>query len=207
VLIAFDDGRWGADREHPATIRRRCQDGVMSSIGEWDRRTAKMLEEAYLAARTGPRGSGSGSSSEGDWRAKRQHLATPMDADGPWLDVGCANGHLLATLPSWAAERGLRIVPHGLELLPRLTDLARSLHPALADRIWTGSVMSWLHRMARSTSIDRAVIRSSRPGSTQPEAPVDSDLPCRSVGTGYGRHRCLTTPRLYVRSGRLARER
>lgn len=102
-----------------------------------------LLEEAYRSGGAGPRGSGASSPSEGEWRAKRQHLAGPMDADGDWLDVGCANGHLLATLPTWAAERGATIVPHGLELMPTVADLARSLHPELATRVWTGSVMTW----------------------------------------------------------------
>ncbi len=101
------------------------------------------LTDAYLAGGAGPRGSGSSSGEAGDWRAKRQHLAVPMDADGRWLDVGCANGHLLATLPTWAAERGLTIEPYGLELSPPIADLARSLRPDLGKRIWTGSVMSW----------------------------------------------------------------
>jgi hypothetical protein len=67
-----------------------------------------------------------------------------MDTDGSWLDVGCANAHLLVTLPAWAAERGVIIEPGGLELIPRVAELARSLHPDLADRIWTGSVMTWI---------------------------------------------------------------
>jgi hypothetical protein len=66
-----------------------------------------------------------------------------MDHDGSWLDVGCANGFLLATLPTWCAERDVTIEPYGLELLPRVADLARQLHTELADRIWTGSVMQW----------------------------------------------------------------
>jgi hypothetical protein len=115
----------------------------VSDLAEWDRRTAALLEDAYVAAGAGPGGSGSTDRSEGAWRAKRQHLAVPMDRDGTWLDVGCANGHLLATLPAWAAGRGVTVEPHGLELLPRVAELARSLHPGLADRIWTGSVMSW----------------------------------------------------------------
>jgi hypothetical protein len=109
----------------------------------WDRRTAALLEDAYVSAGAGPGGSGSSDRSPGWWRAKRQHLAVPMDADGRWLDVGCANGHLLATLPAWASERAVRVEPHGLELLPRVAELARTLHPDLADSIWTGSVMSW----------------------------------------------------------------
>jgi hypothetical protein len=109
----------------------------------WDRRTEVLLEDAYLAAGAGPGGSGSQDESEGAWRAKRQHLATPMDVDGTWLDVGCANGHLLVTLPGWAAERGVTIEPHGLEVLPRLANRARALHRDLASSISTGSVMSW----------------------------------------------------------------
>jgi hypothetical protein len=66
-----------------------------------------------------------------------------MDRDGTWLDVGCANGFLMATLPVWCAERDVTIEPFGLELIPTLADLARALHPDLAERIWTGSVMEW----------------------------------------------------------------
>ena len=36
------------------------------------------------------------------------------------------------------------IEAHGLELIPDLADLARSLHPELAGRIWTGSVVTWV---------------------------------------------------------------
>jgi hypothetical protein len=115
----------------------------MNSLGAWDRRTQELLEEAYVAAGDGPRGAGSRSASSGDWRAKRQHLAIPMDHDGTWLDVGCANGYLMATLPIWCAERGVTIEPYGLELLAKVADLARNLHPDMARRIWTGSVMQW----------------------------------------------------------------
>lgn len=119
------------------------EDAHVSDFSRWDQRTAVLLEDAYVAAGPGPGGAGCQELSEGAWRAKREHLAVPMDEDGTWLDVGCANGHLLATLPAWAGERGVTIDPHGLELLPRVAELARSLHPRLAGSIWTGSVMSW----------------------------------------------------------------
>ena len=109
----------------------------------WDQVTGRRLEAAYLAGGAGPRGSGAGSDDAGQWRAKRQHLAVPMDRDGDWLDVGCANGHLLATLPVWAAEQGVQVRAHGLELMAPVADLARRLHPDLADRIWTGSITTW----------------------------------------------------------------
>ena len=115
----------------------------MSDLDAWDARTRSLLEQAYVQGGDGPRGSGSGNASVGDWRAKRQHLTMPMDRDGSWLDVGCANAFLMASLPSWCAERGVIIDPFGLELLPEVADLARTLHPELAERIWTGSVMRW----------------------------------------------------------------
>lgn len=101
---------------------------LVTDFERWDERTSALLADAYVAAGAGPRGSGATSTSEGEWRAKRQHLATPMDKDGSWLDIGCANGHLLVTLPLWAAERAITVTPHGLELLPVVASLARSLH-------------------------------------------------------------------------------
>jgi hypothetical protein len=115
----------------------------VSDLDAWDALTRLQLEDAYVQAGDGPRGSGSEHEGVGDWRAKRQHLTIPMDRDGTWLDVGCANGFLMATLPSWCAERGVTIDPYGLELLPKLADAARCMRPALAERIWTGSVMQW----------------------------------------------------------------
>jgi hypothetical protein len=131
----------------------------VTEFDAWDQQTARLLQDAYLAAGAGPRGSGSTHSSAGEWRAKRQHLAVPMDMDGTWLDVGCANGHLLATLPTWASERGITIRAHGLELMPPVADLARRLHAELADRIWTGSVMTWTppQRFTYVTALTEAV--------------------------------------------------
>ena len=76
----------------------------LGCLDAWDRRTRELLEEAYVAAGDGPR-AGSGSASPGDWRAKRQHLAVPMDHDGTWLDVGCAS--TLSATPHWLLERGI----------------------------------------------------------------------------------------------------
>lgn len=44
---------------------------------------------------------------------------------------------------------------------PRVADLARSLHPGLAESIWTGSAMSWTPpmRFRYVTAIDDAVPR------------------------------------------------
>lgn len=66
---------------------------MTDDLNAWDLRTADLLEAAYVAAGPGPGGSGSGDLTEGGWRAKRQHLAVPMDTSGDWLDVGCARSN------------------------------------------------------------------------------------------------------------------
>jgi len=60
----------------------------VGDLDAWDARTRELLEGSYVTAGDGPMGAGSRRSSVGDWRAKRQHLAIPMDRDGSWL-AGC----------------------------------------------------------------------------------------------------------------------
>jgi hypothetical protein len=108
----------------------------------WNERTQALLEGSYLRARTGPGGSGCGHDEVG-WERRRRPLVDAFDRSGAWLDVGCANGHLLETLPTWVGERGFTIEPSGLELIPSVADLARRRLPDLAERIFTGDVTEW----------------------------------------------------------------
>jgi hypothetical protein len=43
----------------------------------------------------------------------------------------------------WAAEDGCRIEPYGVDLSPKLAELARRRLPEWADRIFTGNVVDW----------------------------------------------------------------
>ena len=108
----------------------------------WNERTQRLLEESYLQARTGPGGSGCGHDEAG-WERRRRPLVEAFDRSGTWLDVGCANGYLLETLPVWAGRRGFRLEPFGLELIPSVADVARTRLPHLAEHIYTGDVTEW----------------------------------------------------------------
>jgi hypothetical protein len=108
----------------------------------WNERTRALLEDAYLRATTGPGGAGCSRDAKG-WEHVRRPIAEAFDRSGTWLDVGCANGYLLETLPAWVSERGITVEPFGLELIPSVADLARSRLPHLADRIYTGDVTEW----------------------------------------------------------------
>ena len=86
------------------------------------------LESAYLSTNDPIRQSGFGGGAE-RWRAERSPLLDAVDEDGTLLDVGCANGFLLECLVGWAAQRGIRLTPYGVDAGQRLIRLAR-------ERLW-----------------------------------------------------------------------
>jgi hypothetical protein len=104
--------------------------------------TVRTLERAYLRGRTPRQGSGFGGD-ELAWRQARRHITEGIDAGGTFLDVGCANGLLMESVAAWCAERGLSVVPYGVELSRALTKLARRRLPRWADHIWTGNAIDW----------------------------------------------------------------
>lgn len=108
----------------------------------WHARMEEVIGDAYLAA-ADPRAQSGKSGDEADWRWSRELILDALPAGGSILDVGCANGHLIESLQRWAAERGVSVEVHGLELSPRLAGLARARLPAHAGRIHVGNVLEW----------------------------------------------------------------
>lgn len=103
----------------------------------------RLLEPAYLRAGTAEGGSGSGSTPE-QWRVLRSPIVDGITSDGTFLDLGCANGHLMDCVRRWAAERGYDIEPYGVDIGPRLVELARQRLPQWADRIEVGNAQTWV---------------------------------------------------------------
>ena len=101
-----------------------------------------VLEESYLAATTVYQGSGFGGDAA-RWRLARGLIAEAIHKDGTFLDIGCANGLLMESMATWAAERGYQLQPYGLDISARLAEVARRRLPQWADRIFVGNVMGW----------------------------------------------------------------
>jgi hypothetical protein len=101
------------------------------------------IERAYLAAET-PYGQSGVSGDAARWERNRRPICNAIDHDGDLLDVGFANGLLMETLPSWAAEDGHRIEPYGLDYPAPIATLARRRLPNWADRIWIGNAVDWV---------------------------------------------------------------
>lgn len=126
-----------------ATVVRDAADSYRTqSEDSYHADNLRLLEPAYLRATTAEGGSGVGGTPE-QWRADREPIVDGIDADGTFLDLGCANGHLMDSVRRWTAERGLTVEPYGVDIGPRLVELARNRLPHWAERIHVGNAMTW----------------------------------------------------------------
>jgi trans-aconitate methyltransferase len=66
-----------------------------------------------------------------------------VEADGAFLDVGCANGHLMECLHAWAKEDGIGLDPWGVDISTELVALARDRLPQWRDQIFVGNALDW----------------------------------------------------------------
>ena len=131
-LESAKEGGW----REIAAIDAAYARGELDEAG-WHEAMAALVVPAYLAAETAPGGSGS-SRDEAGWEYARSLLADATEPGQTFLDVGCANGHLMEGMAAWAG-----VEPYGLEISPELAELARSRLPQWADRIWVGNAAEW----------------------------------------------------------------
>lgn len=73
----------------------------------------------------------------------RRVIVRAIGRDGTFLDIGCANGHLMETLQAWCREDGRETEPYGLDASRKLAGLARRRLPRWADRFFVGDAMAW----------------------------------------------------------------
>lgn len=105
-------------------------------------RRLRELEESYLESDDPIRQSGFGGGPE-RWRMEREPILDAVDSDGDFVDIGCANGHLLECLVAWARERGVTLTPHGVDIGPRLIELARRRIPQFASHFYVANAWDW----------------------------------------------------------------
>jgi uncharacterized protein (DUF952 family)/SAM-dependent methyltransferase len=113
-------------------------EGWYETEDEWFEATRALLEASYLSAKE-PYGGSGFRGGPARWEMARRPIVEAIDHDGSFLDVGCANGLLLESLVGWAAERGRRIEPFGLDISERLAELARRR----VGHVFVGNVHTW----------------------------------------------------------------
>jgi hypothetical protein len=65
----------------------------------------------------------------------------PIDRNGSFLDIGCANRLLMESVVAWAHERGHRVEPFGLDISAKLASRVRRRLPQWRDRIFVGNAL------------------------------------------------------------------
>ncbi|MCY3895610.1 MAG: class I SAM-dependent methyltransferase [Chloroflexi bacterium] len=101
------------------------------------------IRDYYLADPSNPyRQSGKTGGAE-HWETTRCCIAEAVNADGDYLDLGCANGLLLESLVGWCAGRGYTITPHGVDFVPELINLAKQRLPAYAANFHVANTFFW----------------------------------------------------------------
>jgi SAM-dependent methyltransferase len=126
---------------HIAAIDAALERGEIGEDG-WHHAMADLIVPAYLAG-DNPRAQSGHSGDAVRWEGARRLLLDAVDADGSFLDVGCANGHLMECLQRWAAEEGTNVEPYGLEISRGLADVASERLPRWRERIFVGNALDW----------------------------------------------------------------
>lgn len=101
------------------------------------------IRDYYLADPSNPYRQSGKTGGAKHWEITRRCIAQAVNADGDYLDLGCANGLLLASLVRWCAERGFAITPHGVDFIPELIELARQRLPAYAANFHVANTFFW----------------------------------------------------------------
>ena len=100
---------------------------------EWYRKNDDYFTAVYLF-RSNPRGQSGHSGDEAAYRYTQGMVLASIHKTGSFIDVGCANGHLIEKLADWLQETGLEVEFYGLDISEGLIDLAKTRLPKWADR-------------------------------------------------------------------------
>ena len=159
-MRAADVEWWSGTVAEGVELLRAQGDGALAALVEaadqsrrtmtYERRAAdihRTLVGVYLGAATAQGGSGFGGSDE-EWREARGVLTDALDPDRSpvrFLDHACANGHLTVSMATWGADRGIDVIPFGVDIAPELVERAISEHPDLAGHFFVGDALTWVH--------------------------------------------------------------
>jgi SAM-dependent methyltransferase len=103
----------------------------------------RALHERMYLAGTNPRQQSGFGRDERDWERFRRLVVAPVQMNGAFLDIGCANGLLMESVSEWTREEGYAIEPYGLDISAKLVALARQRLPKWSSRIFIGNALFW----------------------------------------------------------------
>ena len=109
---------------------------------EWFRNHIEWYETHYLQADS-PRSQSGHSGGETIYRFTRGMLLEAIHKNGSFLDVGCANGHLIEMVSQWTKSTEIELTVYGLDFSRGLLDLAQHRLPLWSHRFFYGNALEW----------------------------------------------------------------
>jgi len=122
--------------------QQRALDEGRITEEEWFEINKQYFTGHYLSA-DNPRAQSGHGGDEARWRYSRGMIIEAIHKSGIFLDIGCANGHLMATLHQWLKGSGLDVELYGLDISEGLVELAKKRLPHWQDRIFLGNALYW----------------------------------------------------------------
>jgi SAM-dependent methyltransferase len=75
-----------------------------------------------------------------EWEICRKPIAECIEKPGSFLDMRCSNGYLLESITTWTSYS---ITPFGIDISPRLIELAKTRLPQFSANFQIGSAPAW----------------------------------------------------------------
>ena len=107
----------------PEEQQKALDEGKITEA-QWFDDHKEYFTKSYLAADNPCSQSGHGGD-EARWRYAQGIILEAIHKSGTFLDVGCANGHLIESLNQWVLGSGCELEFYGLEISEGLVELAR----------------------------------------------------------------------------------
>lgn len=112
------------------------------SKDEWYEINKVYFTKLYLSS-DNPRAQSGHGSDEYNYAFSHLPIIDAMYKDGTFLDVGCANGHLMEMVYKWAGALGFALQVYGVDISEGLLELAKSRLPQWSDRFYLGNAFFW----------------------------------------------------------------
>ena len=109
---------------------------------EWFEIHERFFSGIYLSA-DNPRAQSGHGGDEAAYRYTRSMLIEVIHRGGTFIDVGCANGHLMEMLARWLQGKGLIVEFYGLDISKALLEFATQRLPHWQDRFFLGNALHW----------------------------------------------------------------
>lgn len=141
--MASDPIKYAKNRAYEfVEAQQQALDSGTLTEAEWFDVHTRYFTEHYLAA-DNPRGQSGHGGDEARYRYTRMMILEAIHRSGTFLDVGCANGHLMESLSRWLQGSGLDVTFYGLDISEGLLALAKQRLPQWADRFYLGNALYW----------------------------------------------------------------